>query len=772
VRRYKIIAILILPVMLCGVFTAVSYSQGAAGNEGRTIASVNVKNNRVISTETILAKIKTRAQEKFSQDVVNDDIKRLYAMQFFTDISIDVEERDDGVAVTFLVEEKPVIEDIVFKGNTALRSQKLKSTMKSKPNEMLNLTLLAQDIAEIKEQYIKKGYPLAEVAYTLGVDKETNKATINIAVDEKTHIKVASINISGNKAVPTNKIKKILGTKPAWLFNPGVFKEEVLQEDLDKIRAMYDDIGYLDVDAVPRLDYIENGTKLNINVDVIEGKQYKVGDISVKGNLVLPEKDVNGRITMKKGKPFSTRMLRDDSSAVRQYYYKYGYMNVIVDVDRQLNQDTGDIDIVYNVDAKEIVYVGKIEVKGNTKTRDVVVRREVRLYPGDKFDGDKIRRSKERIYNLGFFENVGFDTEATGNPNVQDLVVNVKETKTGEFSFGGGYSSVDMLLGFVEITQRNFDLLNFPSFTGAGQNLSIKAEIGMVRNNFDLAWTEPWIFGYPYLFGFDVYRTTHYQKGELGWAYDESRTGFNMRLGKEFTDYIRADLNYRIEEVQISDVIDNASQDFKDEAGKNWISKLTFDLTVDTRDNIFNPMRGYVANGYVENAGGIIMGDKDFVKGGASAAYYHTFFQKIVLEVKGRLGLESAYSDTAKVPIYERFYAGGANTIRGYKERRVGPRDTGSNEPIGGESMLIGNAELTFPIYERVIKGAVFYDVGNVWGKMGDFVRGGEFRSGAGVGLRVKTPVGPVKVDYGYPLNKNYQDERTGEFYFSMSRGF
>ena len=465
------------------VFPAVFYCQETGQNEGKEIVSISVKNNKVISTETILAKVKTKAKDKFSQDVVNDDIKRLYALQYFTDISIDVESRDGGVAVTLIVEEKPVIEDIVFKGNTAFRPQKLKSTMKSKPNEMLNLTLLAQDIAEIKNLYVKKGYPLVDVKYELDVNKETNKATITVTVDEKTRISVTSINITGAKAIKTSKIKEILGTKPAWLFNPGIFKEEVLQEDMDRIKAMYDDIGYLDTEITPKLDYKDDGTHLDITLDIKEGKQYLVGDITVKGNLVLPEKDVRGKIAMKKGTPFSTRALRDDSAALRQLYYKYGYVNVVIDIERELNQTTGNIDVAYSIDAKDLIYVGKVEVRGNTKTKDVVVRREVRIYPGEKFDGDKIKRSKERIYNLGFFENVGFDSELTDKPNVQNLIVNVKESKTGEFSFGGGYSSVDMLLGFVEITQRNFDLLNFPSFTGAGQNLAIKAEIGMVRNN-------------------------------------------------------------------------------------------------------------------------------------------------------------------------------------------------------------------------------------------------------------------------------------------------
>ena len=758
------------------MMTASSYSETTPpppSNEGKTIAAIGVKNNRAISSEIILSKIRTKAGDKFSQEILNDDLKKLYATQYFTDISIDVEDVGGGVAVTFAVEEKPVIEDIVFKGNNEFRPQKLKSTMKSKPNEMLNLALLAQDMADIKALYVKKGYPQIDVKYAIDTDKETNKTIITVMINEKVHVKVASVNIISNKAIKTNDIRKILGTKPAWLFNPGVFNDETLQDDIDKIKSLYDDIGFMDAEVTPKLDYSDEGKVLNVTFEIKEGKQYLVGDITLKGDLVYPEKDVRANIAMKRAKPFSTRALREDVFSVRQFYYKYGYMNVIVDVEKNLNPQTCSVDLVYNIDPKEVIYVGKIDIRGNLKTRDVVVRRELRIFPGDKFNGDKVRRSKERLYNLGFFENVSFDTEPTEVPNVQNIVVNVKETKTGEFSFGGGYSSIDMLMGFAEITQRNFDILNFPTFTGGGQNLTIKAEIGMVRTDYNLGWTDPWIFGFPFLGGFDVYRTTHTKATDIGWSYDETRTGGDLRLGREITDTFRGDLYYRLEDVKISNLDSNVSQALRAEEGSNYISSLTLELTQDTRDNIFNPSKGYTLNGSIEDAGGIFAGDKDFWRGTVSGAYYHTFFEKIVLEAKARMGLADAYDGTDDVPVYERFYAGGANTIRGYRERYVGPRDTGSGEPIGGDAILIGNIELTFPIYEKVIKGAVFYDIGNVWAKVDDFLdNASQFKSGAGFGFRVKTPLGPVKVDYGYPLSKNHEDKREGQFYFSMSRGF
>ncbi len=763
---------------LCAAFLVTGIPQGAFSqsydNDGRMVVSVSVKNNRVISSDTMLSKVKTKKGDSFRQDIANEDIKRLYATQYFSDVSIDVEPAEGGVSVAFIVEEKPVIADITFTGNKAFRANKLKNSMKSKPNEMLNLALLTQDMADIREMYVKKGYPLAEVKYEIDTDTAENKATVNVTIDEKTKVKVASVRITGNKSIKTGDIEKVMSTKPAsWiLFRSGAFKEEVLQDDLDNIRGMYDDIGYLDVQVTPKLEYKDDGMTLDITIDINEGKLYKIGDVTVTGNLVLPEKEVWAKISSRSGKPFSVRGVRNDTVNIRQYYFEYGYLNVVIDAERNLNQSTGDIDIMINIDPRDVVYVGKIEVRGNQKTREIIIRREIRVYPGEKFNGEKIKRSKERIYNLGFFENVSFDTEPTEIPNIQNLVVTVKETKTGEFSFGGGYSSVDMLVGFVEVTQRNFDILNFPTFTGGGQNLAIKAELGMVRNNFNISWTDPWILGFPYLFGFDAYRASHNQSGDLGWMYDETRTGGDLRLGKELTDRLYAMAVYKLEDVDISNVVSNASQAIKDEEGSNWISSLLFEMTYDRRDNKYNPGRGFLVNGTLEDAGGIFQGDKNFVKGTATVAVYHTFFEKVVVELKGRAGMVGPYGDSAKVPVYERFYAGGQNTIRGYKERRIGPRDSGSNEPVGGEAILVGNFEVTFPVYENVLKGAIFYDIGNVWESTGDFMDFGELKAGAGIGVRVKTPVGPVKVDYGYPLSADYDKNDAGEFYFSMSRGF
>jgi outer membrane protein insertion porin family len=404
----------------------------------------------------------------------------------------------------------------------------------------------------------------------------------------------------------------------------------------------------------------------------------------------------------------------------------------------------------------------------------VVIRRELRIRPGDRFDGGKLRRGKERLQNLGFFEEVSYDTEDTAVPNKKDLVVDVKETKTGMFSFGGGYSTVDHFVGFAEIEQKNFDWKNWPYFTGGGQDLKLRASTGSFTQGFDLSFTEPWIMGYPLSFGFDLYNSSHKRDSDVGYGYDEEVTGGDLRLGKEISEYLRADLTYRYDNIDISDISENASGDLKDEAGKNTISSTELGLTYDSRDNVFNPTKGNVLGGSIQVAGGPFGGDKDFWKFFGRVSHYFPLFTGSVFEMRVRVGIADTYSESKsnKIPIYDRFFAGGAYSIRGYRERKIGPIDPVSGDPLGGNSLFIGNLEYTYPLMS-FFKLAAFYDVGNVWSKTNDFGSGG-LKSGAGVGFRLKTPIGPVMLDYGIPLNKAPGEDRKGggRFHFSMSHGF
>jgi len=758
--------------MVCS-FAFSGFSQDS-GSTQRRIAEIKVEGNNAVSTPTILSRLKIASGDDFDEGAINKELRRLYATGFFADVSVDIVERPEGITVVFTVKEKPVISVIEFRGNRKVKKVKLLKKVTIKPGDLLDHNAASQNSSEIRAFYVEQGYSNVTVAYEIETDQSTGQVKIIFVIDEGETIKIKKITFEGNNSVKTGELKKFMATKTAWWFiRKGALKDDEFEGDLSRIRSYYRSKGFLDALVTSRFDYSEDGKFMFITIVIAENKQYMIGEIVVEGQLAFPEEEVRDQIKIKTGDPFDYGEITNTIDALKALYYDKGYMNAEIDVNNRYNSATEAMDITFEITAHDEVYVGSVNIIGNTQTKDKVIRREVRAYPGEKYDGVQLKKSKEKLYNLGFFEDVYFDTSQTGDTNVKDLNITVKEAKTGELSFGGGYSSVDAFIGFVQIRQKNFDAMNFPTFTGAGQDLIIRGEIGSARTNYLLSWTDPWIFDLPYSFGFDLYRQEHEQYGDSGYDYDEKRTGGSLRLGKDLTDEVSMGLKYNLEEVDISDIPDTASEDLKDEDGKKYISRLIWSTQYDNRDNKFSPTKGVVAGMMLQDAGGIIGGDKDFVKGTLSAAYYYSIIPNVVLELSAVGGMAEPYSDTKKIPIYERFFVGGAETIRGYSERSVGPRDANDRDiRVGGNSMLVGNAEVTFPLYKKLIKGAVFFDVGSAMKDAGDIFDTNEYKSGTGVGVRVKTPIGPLQLDYGFPLNDNEGDKKEGHFYFSMSHGF
>lgn len=743
----------------------------AATEKSAVVKSVEIQGNKAVSTESIMAKIKTRSGQSYYAQMARDDIKRLYEMGFFSDIALDLEDEDGGVKVIFRVEERPVIEEIRIEGARLIGRSGLLQKMKSKTGQYLNLSLLKEDLAVIKKEYERKGLPDAKIDHAVTTDAATAKANIVISITEGRRTRIRNIFVDNNRHFSDTKILGLIKTKRAWIFSAGLFKEEELNEDLERIKAFYLKNGYLDAKADYRLDY-DSRRDLYIRLTVEEGKQYTVGHITMTGAEQLSEAEVRASLKVcLPGGVFTYDALKEDVAHIQGFYFGKGYIFVQVKEATSLDVSGGTVDISYAIVENEVAYVDRIEIRGNQKTQDKVVRRELRIKPGERFDGDKLKRSKERLYNLGFFEEINYDIEPGSEPNKRNLVVDVKEAKTGSFSFGGGYSSIDQAIGFVEIQQKNFDWKNFKTFTGAGQDLKLRAEIGAVRQHYELSFTEPWMFDHPVSSGFDIYKRIHDKESDVGFGFVEKRTGGDLRLGYEFNEYLKGGATYRLEQVDISSVDPAATADLKNEEGKNLISSVEFSLTRDTTDNVFNPTKGRVLSGSYEVAGGPFGGDKHFNKFFTLATQYFPLFAKAVLQLQGRAGIAQPFDDEEKVPIYERFYAGGANTIRGYEERSVGPADPITSDPLGGEAFFVGNIECMVPLVEFV-KGAVFMDTGNVWSEASDFGSGG-FKTGFGFGVRVKTPIGPLKLDYGIPLNKQPgKENKEGRFHFSMSHGF
>jgi len=768
-------AVLCFKTNLLSAATVVNAQESQRELKQKTITAIEIKGNYTISNTVLFAKIKSRIGAPYFENVVSDDIKRLYETGFFKDINIDVEDFKDGVKLTFKVEERPILEKIIFSGNKALKEFALKKELKSKEGQYIDYTVLKDDLDSIKKLYEKKGFSLASIDYKEDIDTKSNKVKVTINVSEKQRLKVRLIDFVGNVTFSDRRLLKIIKTRAAALFCSGVFKEDVFAEDIEKLKSFYSKEGFSDCSVDSKVDYGKLDS-IYIIINIKEGNRYYVGDVVLEGNSVFSEKEIKKQlVNAKAGMVYSADEVKKDVAVIQEMYFNKGYIFARADSQAFVDPDTHKVSLTYKIVENEIAYVNMIKIKGNVKTKDMVIRRELRIKPGDRFDGQKLKRSKERLQNLGYFdeqEGISYDIEDTAVPNKKDLSVQVKETKTGEFSFGGGYSTVDKLVGFVQVEQKNFDWKNWPYFTGAGQDLRLRAEVGTISNDFTLSFTEPWIFDYPLSFGFDLYRSSQERAEDVGYAYNEVRTGGDVRFVKELTDYLKAYSNYRLDNYKISNVLDEATDDLKKEVGENVVSSLTLGMTHDSRDNIMSPNKGTVLGGSFECAGGPFGGDKDFTKAIVRFDNFIPLVRKSTFETRLFAGVANEYGSSDDVPIYERFYAGGANTIRGYRERKVGPIDPVTEEPIGGKSIFVANLEYLYPVVD-VIKVAAFYDIGNVWTRPSDIIKSGDLKSGVGFGLRIKTPLGPMKLDYGFPLKLEPGEEgKTGRFHFSAGNTF
>lgn len=722
----------------------------ARAEEGKEIKALEVSGNKRVSTLIILAKVRTKAGDKFSPLVIREDVERLYDLGYFSDVKVDVTDYEEGVKVTFIVEEEFLIKEINLKGTKALKEKTLREVMVLSAGDVFNKRLLNEDVKKVASLYQEKGYYLVKVKTEVVRLEEEREVVIDITIEEGVGVRVKEIRIEGNRSFPAKRIKKLMATRVDRLFTRGIFKEEDFRGDLERIISFYRKGGFLKAEIVnveKRLD--ESKGLIYLTIEIEEGPQFKVGRISVEGNALFPDEEIRNELKMVEGDTYSPDGLKQDVRRIEIFYAHKGYIFAEVKEETDIEEEERKVDIVYRIAEDGLAYVEKIEIKGNTKTKDKVLRRELTIKPGDIFDARKIERSRQKLYNLGYFDEVSYYITPGSVPNKKNLVFEVIERKTGAFMFGFGYSSVDDFIGFIELSQNNFDIKNPPTFTGGGQKVRVRTQLGTEKTEYDLSFTEPWLFDRPLSFGFDIYDTTR------EWSdYDEGRQGGRLRLGYPLGEFTRGSLAYKIEDVEISDVDEDASSHIKREEGTFTTSSFKLGLVKDTRDNILEPTTGYENSVSAELAGGIFGGDRDFTRYiGETSWHFRTFerWEKLILNLRLKGGWVEEYGDTDYVPIYERFYLGGANSVRGYAYRDIGPKDD-KGEPIGGEVFLQFNAEYTYPIV-RNIKGAIFFDSGGVWEDTG-YLDSSGIKSGVGIGLRLALPIGPIRLDYGYGIDR------------------
>lgn len=735
------------------------------------IEDIYFKGNTRTGSNYLLGKIQSKKGAVFSPAVAQNDVQELFSLGFFEDIDVEMDYGKNGVVLGFVVVEKPRISRIIFEGNNNYKNKRLLKKSELTAGTYIDEGAISRGLEKIREYYEKKGYKGTRVDYELVRDKE-NPATVDlkIIVNEGRNVRVADIVFHGNDHILAKDLKKIMRTKERFLlyFRTGKFNEDNFKDDLDRIVIYFYSKGYIDAQIKDVKIEDISAKRIRIDITIEEGQLYQMGDFSIAGYEKFPLSDLEPLVTLKKGETFLPPELSRSVSNLRDYYYNRGYIDVSVQAVKKLDLENNEIDVDFKLEENEISYINEVKIEGNPKTRDIVIRRELNVYPGEIFNGVSVRTSQSRIRNLNYFKKVDAVIEPTEEDNLKNLLIRVEEGKTGQLNFGAGYSSVDKLLGFVEVSQNNFDLFNFPTFDGGGQKLKLQAQLGGTRKDFVISFTEPWLFGKKLLFGLDIYKRS---RSYSSVKYDEDRVGFSTRIGKPLTDFLRAYIIYKYEVIDI-DPDSDAGPDIMAEEGRTDLSSIALKFDFDTRNRVMYASRGQHHTLYSEFAG--LGGDLEFWKVELDTNFYFTpipAWENVTLRTSAQAGIVEEYGDSDHVPVYERFFLGGPRTLRGFDYREVSPRDQYGDE-VGGKFMWMGQAEVLIPVVE-MIKFAVFADVGNVYPSLDD-AEWGEFSADVGIGLRLNLPIGPLSFDYAFPVktDKNTSDNDNPEFQFSIGGVF
>jgi len=556
---------------------------------------------------------------------------------------------------------------------------------------------------------------------------------------------------------------KTRGRTPIYFVDKtGRLDEVQLEQDMDKLREFYQDHGYIDVEIkTPRRERTEKGPMI-ITIPIVEGPQYHVRKLTISGYQNTTEDRIRKLLKMKEGSVYSPKQLRDDAKAVADAYGSGGYVDLVVLPEGE-PAGPAQIDVHYKIEEGVRSFVNRINIEGNTRTKDKVIRREVLVAPGDVFNTVRVDLTKKRLDNLGYFAKVETYPEETDIPGRKDLTILVQEKRTGSLSFGGGFSTVDKLVGFAELTQGNFDLLNWPSFTGGGQKFRLRIQYGTQRKDLIMTLSEPYFLDRRLaLTGQLFYTEANYYSNE----YNQRNYGFMVEMRKPLNAYMYGTLGYTLQDVDIFDVSASASDVIQSQAGSTLESKVFTSVVFDSRDNPLLSRRGQRVTFSPFIAGSFLGGDiKVYGMDLEGSKYFHLPWDTILL-INGEIATVSHYSSGSGVPIYERLYLGGSNNLRGFPFREVGPQDE-NGEPTGGQTMARTTIEWTFPIIEKA-RGAVFYDTGFVNTSSWSFGFN-HIASDIGVGIRLDLPIGPLRLDYGYPL---LRDGYNGGGHFNFNVGY
>lgn len=776
-----------LALMACGTTDALAQNALFPENTDVVIDEIVLKGNRRNANEDLLYYIKQSEGAKLSLDVVSEDVKRLFKMKLYDDIQVDLDVVDGKNVLTYIFVEKPSVASYIFEGNDEIATDDLKEKIEMSIASPLDIDKINENVQKLKAHYKEEGYFLAEVNSEIR-DREDGDKDVVFHIREYDKVKIKRITILGNEALTDEDIKAHIFTRESSLLGllsgAGEYKEEEFKRDIQRISAWYSENGYPDAHVIDsQVQLSEDRSSMYITFKVEEGKYTTIGNVDLSGNTLEDEEELKKLISIEAGQGFKLSQLFEDVKKIQDYYGDRGYAYAQVEPRRRPGASPNTIDVAFDINPGEPVHIGKIIISGNQKTEDKVIRREILVQEGQLYHGNKVKLSEASVQRTGYFEKVSVTTQAAKEPNTIDVLVEVTERSTGQFQIGAGFSSSESFIGTLQISYDNF--------LGRGHFLSAQGTISKLRQLFNVQFFDPYFVDSKWRF-----RISFFNYEYVYTDFTRESFGGNLGFGYPFTRDLILDLTYTIENVDVSTGSFGSKQRNLGsilEGGRT--SAINATITWDKRNNRIMPSEGFMLQGSIDVADEYIGSENEYIRFLGRARAYATIFWDIVLKFNLELGYIANWNAPDKeVPIFERFFVGGPNSVRGFERSSLGPTrsfttnvvdptSTLTNFEIGGNKEIVFNAEVEIPIIKSMnISGVVFFDMGNAYNEdqdlslkidwfASDDEKDSVMRSAMGFGFRWMSPMGLLRFEWGFPLAAK-KDEDPVVFEFSIGNAF
>lgn len=728
--------------------------------EQKIISAISIKGNVRVDSDAIQRVISSKVGDILKPASLNDDLSSVYKMGYFDDVVIKKQNMDRGVEVIFEVREKPSVRNIRFENNHIYEDKELFEVVATSTGSILNAYKLNNDVNKLKRLYYEKNYHNCRISYDVK-SLENHQADVIFNIEEGEKVRITAIEFEGNKYFDDDDIKDEMQTreKGFWSFitSSGELDETELDNDVLRIEAFYKNNGFINVKVS---DPVVNMGKEEITIQfkIDEGEQYKNGTVSIKGDILTTEEELLALLVSPNSELYNRELIRKDMITLNDFYANQGYANVRVVPRVDKNDTQAIVNISFDIDKGPLVYFNRIIITGNSKTRDKVIRRELAIEEQGLYSMKKIQRSNRNLVFKDYFQNIDIKPVKTKEENKRDVHVTVEEKPTGNFSFGGGFSSDDGPFGQFSVEERNL--------FGKGQTAKFTFRMSGETALYDIGFTEPWLFDRPISAGFNIYKFEHEYD-----HYDKNAYGLTLRAAsRRFWDYTSIGLVYNIEKFDIDDV---EEENTSVSEGSYLTSSIMPYISYDSRNHSFLPTEGMYHKLSVEYAGEILGGEIDFTKYLVESAAFFPLFWKFSVGLYAKGGYLDDRTDGDPDIDWERFYLGGINSIRGFDDTDINGTRDGSDIEVGGEMYCQFNIEMMFPIAEeQAVYGVLFYDRGDVYNH-GENIDLGDQYSSSGFELRWNSPMGPIRLAYGIVLDgKDVKSTGDGQFDFSIGAFF